>query len=799
MQTIKLTVLLLLISLVVAAAAERRIITPISVIGPNGKTYTITDPDKDGWGEFWCQAYGINHRDRSIDSDGDGLTDYVEMLYGTEPKRRNPPPRDPTAAEIAQAERNAAATRVAQEIKGAETWQREFAPWAHTDDLLPDGSGANEASRAAITKAKLLAISDAQSQKAAQDKLDVADFARRTGFPTVIHKDGGGVTAIVEMKNGIPRAYTTQNAASADTVSTDELWPGGNTGLSLTGTNVNIGLWDGGDVRISHQEFSSGGVRVFDVDGVSQYGTPDHPTHVTGTLSAYGVTTAARGMSHRAKVFAADFFADLAEMPGTAATNAIRVSNHSYSLQVGWGGTANIGGTNYPVWWGDHGISVTQDYHIGFYDSTARSIDSIAYTAGTYLPVWAAGNERGSAGLAPPSQPVRHIAFIGADAYFFDGVTRPNDGDTGGYDLLPPQAVAKNVLTVGAVSNIVGGYAGSNSVGMSTFSSFGPTDDGRIKPDVVADGVNLLSTGSLADNDYFNSSGTSMATPSVAGSIGLLLQLHTQFYGTNQPPLASTLKGLVINTADEAGGAAGPDYRFGWGLLNARTAALLISNNFASQSLAFIKEVRLPSGDYIEFPVVATNTQPLKVTISWTDPPGTPTAASLDPTNQMLINDLDLRIIAPNGTTNFPRVLDPVNRTNAATNGDNIRDNVEQIAISIPTNGTYTVRVTHKGNLVNDTNAVVDQRVSLVLSGNVPQAVPPLDITQIAQVSSNLIALGWPSVVGRVYEVQYRDDLNSGSWLNASGEISATKTNVAVSVAGVSSLTNRYYRVNQLR
>jgi len=517
-------------------------------------------------------------------------------------------------------------------------------------------------------------------------------------------------------------------------------------------------------------------------------------------LAAYGVTTTARGMSHRGKVFAGYFNRDIIDMPGVVVTNSLRVSNHSYGFQAGWGGTFNVGGTNYPLWWGDHALSVTQDFKFGFYDSTARTIDGIAYTAGTYLPVWAAGNERGGAGAAPPTQPVRHIAFIGAQLFFFDGVTRPNDGDTGGYDLLPPQAVAKNVLSVGAVSNIVGGWSGSNSVGMSTFSSFGPTDDGRIKPDVVADGVNLLSTGSLSDTDYFNNSGTSMAAPNVTGSLGVLLQLHTQMFGTNQPypPLASTLRGLAIATADEAGTTAGPDYRFGWGLLNARSAALLITNNFTSGSLANIKEVRLASGDFIEFPVVATNTRPLCVTICWTDPPGTPVAASVDPTNRMLINDLDLRLIRGT-TTNFPWLLDPNNRTAAATTGDNGRDNVEQVFIGSPTSGTYTVRVTHKGNLVNDTNAITDQRVSILISGNVAQAAPALAFTSITQVSSNIVALKWASVVGRVYQVQYRDDVATGAWQLATGEMSASKTNVTVALTMPTGVPNRFFRLAQLR
>jgi hypothetical protein len=337
---------------------------------------------------------------------------------------------------------------------------------------------------------------------------------------------------------------------------------------------------------------------------------------------------------------------------------------------------------------------------------------------------------------------------------------------------------------------------------MSTFSSFGPTDDGRIKPDVVADGVNLYSTVATNDSSYAVYNGTSMATPNTCGSLALLIELHSRLYGTNQPMLASSLKGLAIHTADEAGSSAGPDYRFGWGLLNARKAALLVQSNYASGSLAHIKEVRLTGGDYIEFLVVAAGGQALIATAQWNDPAGTPPAASLDPTNRMLVNDLDLRILSPSGATNFPWVLDPVARTNAATTRDNVRDNVEQVVVSNPvTNGVYTVRITHKGtNLVAATpGATNEQWVSILVSGNVAQQPPPLVITSIAMSSSNTIALKWDSVVGRVYQVQHRDDVGTGAWSDSTGEISATKTNVAVNLSVPSGVDTRFYRVVQLR
>lgn len=335
---------------------------------------------------------------------------------------------------------------------------------------------------------------------------------------------------------------------------------------------------------------------------------------------------------------------------------------------------------------------------------------------------------------------------------------------------------------------------------MSDFSSFGPTDDGRIKPDLVAAGVNIYSLGN-GNCDFAYLSGTSMATPNVCGSLGLILELHDRLYGTNQPLLASTLKGLAIHTADEAGHYPGPDYRFGWGLFNARAAALLVQSNYASGSLTHLKEVRLTGGNSIEFPVVSGGTQPLNVTIHWNDPPGTPPSASLDPTNRMLVNDLDLRLIGPGSVTNFPWILDPVTRTNAAANGDNFRDNVERVTLTNATAGTYLVRVTHKGTnlLTGITGATNEQWVSVFVSGNTLQTAPPLQIASVTAVSSNAVALTWPSVVGRVYQVQHRNDVASGSWSNSTGEISATKTNVAVTLLVPGGTTNRFYRVAQLR
>ena len=695
----------------------------------------------------------------------------------------------PANPQAGQAARQAAATALANRIT------EQILPWFHVDAKLADGTTASfpaqrQQEMAQLTNRIATLTGRNEADRAAGRKeaaaLGLSEFGtNQLGGPLLLHGTGPGAGFI-----------TSFNTESADTISTDEVQPGGSTGLGLTGTNTIIGVWEAGLVFTNHQEFTNGGRRVFEMETNSPYGVIDHSTHVTGTLAASGVTNSAKGMASRAIVHAWDSFNDTGEMLGEAATNAIRVSNHSYGRGCGWFGVVlDNNGNAWYFWDGDLAISTTEDYHYGFYDLISSNIDNDIYQTKNYLPVWAASNERGPQGQAPSTNVFVHAAYVSGVVQLVYAA-HPNDyGTHGGYDLLPPQQVCKNGLTVGAVSNIVGGYSGSSSVGMSTFSSWGPTDDGRIKPDVVAAGVNIFSTGSASNTAYYTDSGTSMAAPAVAGSLDLLVQRQNQLYGTNQPMLASTLRGLAIHTADDADGT-GPDYRFGWGLFNARSAALLMDSNYASHAVAHIKEIRLVNGDYIEFPIVATNNTPLRVGIYWTDPPGTPLSPSLNPTNGMLVNDLDLRVVSASGTTNLPWVLNPSSVTNAATTGDNFRDNAERVDVANPTSGNYTVRVTHKGNLVNSSNAVSDQWVSILVSGNLPKPQPDLVLEPPVIYGTNVF-LKWPSVVGRIYRVLYNDDLNTTVWNDASGEISATKTNVSVAIP--TSSGQRFYRVQQVR
>ena len=237
--------------------------------------------------------------------------------------------------------------------------------------------------------------------------------------------------------------------------------------------------------------------------------------------------------------------------------------------------------------------------------------------------------------------------------------------------------------------------------------------------------------------------------------------------------------------------------------MNTRTAATLISQDATSGLKNQIKEVLLTNNSTIQFPVVASDgTNPLKITICWTDPAGSPNnVTNLDNPTPKLVNDLDLRVVSPTGSTNLPWVLNPdltdqtsAARSATATTGDDIRNNVEQVYVAQPTNATYLVRVTHKGTL--QSNAT--QWVSILISGNVPQAAPPLVINQIVKTATNTLAIGWPAVVGAQYQLQSRSSVAGGTWSNVDGMISARLTNVVTLVPFSPTNAAQFFRVAQL-
>ncbi|MCH7884852.1 MAG: S8 family serine peptidase [Planctomycetes bacterium] len=525
-------------------------------------------------------------------------------------------------------------------------------------------------------------------------------WAQGQGLVSVrIDQPGGRIVQLMVLRDGRPIYYATTNANAADSVSADEIQLFGSSGFDLDGTGVGLHIWDGGAVRTTHQELT-GRVTLMDLVGQSS-----HSTHVAGTMIAKGVTTTAHGMANKATLTSYDFFNDTAEMAGEGA-NAV-VSNHSYGPISGWD-FGNIG----PGWFwlGDVAVSTTEDPNFGRYGTSASNWDQIAFNAPRWLIVKSAGNQRTDTGPAPGTVH-RHLDN---GSFVSDTDSHPADGGATGYDTISREGNAKNILTVGAVNDVIGGYSGPGSVTMSSFSSWGPTDDGRIKPDLVGNGVGLFSSVAGNDGDYATFTGTSMSSPNVAGSLALLIQHYRETHG-GADMRSATLKGLAIHTTDETGAAPGPDYSFGWGLLNALTAANLVQVDVTNPDA--IQELNLSQGQTISQVHTYNGSGPFKATLCWTDPPGAAQPYVVDSPTRVLVNDLDLRVIGTSGTE-LPWILDGANPGNAATKGDNIRDNVEVVIIDAPMAGDYTVQISHKGTLSGGS-----QDFSLILTG-IPTNVP---------------------------------------------------------------------------
>lgn len=486
-------------------------------------------------------------------------------------------------------------------------------------------------------------------------------------------------------EGGRPHYYKTTNSTAAKTISTNLVFPGGSGGYSLTGSGTTLGklaIWDAGGVLTTHQEFDG---RVTQMDSPS--GTHYHATHVAGTMVAGGFVPNAKGMSFEANLAAYDWSSDESEM-ASAASSGLNVSNHSYGYVTGWDQNGDW------YWYGNLSISTTEDYSFGFYDSHTRDWDAIAYDAPYYTIVVSAGNDRNDNG---PGAGNYHYHWNGG--WVWDNDTHDVDGGTDRYDCLGSPHTAKNPIIVGAVNDIYSGYSDPSDVVITSFSSIGPTDDGRIKPDLVANGQGLYSTYNTGDNQYVTLSGTSMSAPNLSGSVNLLVR-HYEETHSSTTPLSSSIKAVVIQTADEAGDYTGPDYKHGWGLMNTLKAADLIAEDESGPIRIHEDYLASGTGDTDTLFFYSTGTEPLRLTLAWTDPEGTPPSPSLNPTTPMLVNDLDLRVIYSAGpTTHSPWILDPSNPANAATTGDNTRDNVEQVYIASPAAGEYMAVVSHKGTL----------------------------------------------------------------------------------------------------
>lgn len=211
-------------------------------------------------------------------------------------------------------------------------------------------------------------------------------------------------------------------------------------------------------------------------------------------------------------------------------------------------------------------------------------------------------------------------------------------------------------------------------------SSRGPVDDGRLKPEITAMGQGLVST--LSISSYTAMTGTSMASPNVTGAATLLTQRFKQL-NANANPNAALLKAILMNGADDMGNP-GPDFRFGFGMMNTSNSLRIIDNasyfsGVINTSQVQTFNINVPPGKSIA-----------KIMLYWHDPAANPSAPTA------LINDLDLTVVTPSAATVYPMVLDHTvaNVNNNATQGIDRRNNVEQVTVANPDPGTYVVNVT---------------------------------------------------------------------------------------------------------
>ena len=514
---------------------------------------------------------------------------------------------------------------------------------------------------------KLKEMQVSLQNKEAAEKKAAYEAAERNGWPITIKGEDGTFQELMKLTpDGFPIYYSTNNVAAARSTRTNFLNTGGALGLTLDGQNMVARVWDGGTVRRTHNGF---GGRLTTVDDVSGVTYSDHATHVSGTIIAnrWSVgSNSIKGMASQATARTFNWTNDESEAVSEVALGML-ISNHSYGVPL----VSN--GNTLPAW------------YVGSYVEDSRVWDEIAYFSPYYLPVYSAGN---------------------------NGTDSNTDPIAPGFDKLIGNKVAKNVLTVANAQDATIAADGSlTSVSINSSSSQGPTDDRRIKPDITGNGTGVSSLWNTTDTSTASISGTSMASPNVAGTLLLLQQHHKNL--TNSFMKASTLKGLACHTADDAG-AVGPDPVFGWGLLNAKKAAETLTNNGLS---SWVSEERLNQGQSFTMTVNSSGgvNNPLIASITWTDVPGEANNGQrLTPNDpfRSLVNDLDIRI-TKDGNTFYPWRLDVNAPTSSALrDSDNNVDNIEVIKIDNPTAGDYVITITHKGNLVTG-----GQNYSLVITG----------------------------------------------------------------------------------
>lgn len=548
-----------------------------------------------------------------------------------------------------------------------------------------------------VNNAELKRIATQEEQALEDAKANVTTNIFEHTYPEGVSFQG--MTA-----EGTPVFYASDSRPQILSMDVDDLHNGTIPGVTATGEGFTAYIWDGGLVRLTHREFEGRATNV-ETTGSNSF----HATGVGAVIIAGGLNPNAQGMAYEANLKALNFtvgstVGEISNQSSQPENQNYMISNHSYGSLCGWYFNE---AQNSWYWYGYPHISETESVLFGYYSQQDASYDNVALNAPQHTLFKSSGNNN----TEGPNSAVNHFAFgPGGNWVEHTNVSRPKDCASGGYDCLSyGGSNTKNIIVVGSI-NPIGGtneYTGPEDVVNAWYSSSGPTDDGRIKPDITAIGSNVFTANNTSDTSYASFSGTSFSAPAAAG-VGLLLQqVKNQKDGGYLR--SDMMKALLLNTANEAGEHIGPDYKFGFGLVDALKAAQTIVN---VNEDSFTADLVLADGGSYTRSFQAKGGEPIKATIAWLDIAGTATSMVLNDRTPKLVNDLDFRIES-NGTTYMPWTLNPDSPASAAVPADNVVDNVEQILVENPVAGqTYTFTVTHKGNLVNN-----NQNFALVVNG----------------------------------------------------------------------------------